>query len=116
MQILLTSADDKILSPINSAIIHANCICMKCQTLFSGTINMPSQSTKGKHLACWVKGSADDILKYCFYFSQKIGILNISYKMSSYFLGKNKKNLVNLSSANRVVGVNLCKLSFWLRL
>ena len=85
---------------------------MKCQSLFSGTINLPSESTKGQHLACWVKRSADDILKYFFLFFPENRNFKHFMQNVILFSGKNKKNLVNLSSANRVVGVNLCKLSF----
>ena len=69
-------------------------------------------------LALWVKFSADDILKYFFYFSQKTGY-DISCKLSPketicmkcqiLFFGKNKKKIINLSSAEnvqRVVKVN----------
>ena len=68
-------------------------------------------------LALWVKFSADDILKYFSYFSQKTGF-DISCKLSPYeticmkcstlFSGKNKKNIINLPStenAHRVVKV-----------
>ena len=69
-------------------------------------------------LALWVKFSADDILKYFSYFSQKTGF-DISCKLSPkkticmkcqiLFSGKNKKNNIILSSAEnaqRVVKVN----------
>ena len=83
-------------------------------------------------LALWVKFSADGILKYFSYFSQKTGF-DISCKLSPFFQktgydilcklspketicmkcqilfsGKNKKNIINLSSAEnaqRVVKV-----------
>ena len=67
-------------------------------------------------LALWVKFAADDILKYFSYFSQKTGF-DISCKLSKeticmkcqiQFSGKNKKNIINLSSAEnaqRVVKV-----------
>ena len=70
-------------------------------------------------IALWVKFSADDILKYFSYFSQKTGY-DISSKLSPketiclkcqiLFSGKNKKNIINLSSAEnaqRVVKVFL---------
>ena len=58
-------------------------------------------------LACWVKFSADKILKYFSYFCQKTGFENscklspletICMKCQILFSGKNKKN-INLSSA-----------------
>ena len=69
-------------------------------------------------LACWVKFSADDILKYFFLFFQKIGVdisgklsLNetICMKCQILFSGKNKKYINDLSSAefaHRVVKIN----------
>ena len=50
--------------------------------------------------ACWVKISADNILKYISYFSQKIDI-DIPCKLHGmfYITGKNKKKNINLSSA-----------------
>ena len=67
--------------------------------------------------ALWVKFSADDILKYFSYFPQKTGY-DISCKLSPketicmkcqiLFSEKNKKNIINLSSAKnaqRVVKV-----------
>ena len=77
-------------------------------------------------LALWVNFSADDILKYFSYFSQKTGY-DISCKLSPketicmkcriLFSGKNKKNIINLSSAEnaqRVVKVklNACFLEY----
>ena len=71
-------------------------------------------------LALWVKFSADDILKYFSYFSQKTGF-DISCKLSLketicmkcqiLFSGKNKKNNIILSSAEnaqRVLKVKQC--------
>ena len=75
------------------------------------------QSNPLYRLALWVKFSADNILKYFSYFSQKTGY-DISCKLSPketicmkcqiLFSGKNKKNIINLSSAEnakRVVKV-----------
>ena len=68
---------------------------------------------KKKYLACWVKVSADNILKYFSYFSEKIGF-DIPCKLCSYekmclefqilFSGKTRKissfcHLLNLSLA-----------------
>ena len=47
--------------------------------------------TKSKRLACWVKFSADDILRYVSYFSQKKGFhvsCNLSILLNPVFLGK----------------------------
>ena len=72
-----------------------------------------------KPLAFWVKFSADHILK-CFYFFQKTGFDisannivshgNNLHELSNPVSWKNKKNIVNLSSAElaqRVVKVNI---------
>ena len=65
-------------------------------------------------LALWVKFSADNILKYFSYFSKKTGydisckLETICMKCQILFFGKNKKNIINLSSAEnaqRVVKV-----------
>ena len=53
-------------------------------------------------LTLWVKFSADNILKYFTYFSQKTGFdisCKICMKCQILFSGKNKKNTINLSSA-----------------
>ena len=83
-------------------------ICIKCKILLSG---------KEKKNLLWVKFSADDILKYFPYFSQKTGF-DISCKLSPMeticikckilLSGKKKKNITNLLSAEnaqRVVKV-----------
>ena len=51
---------------------------------------------------CWVKISADDILKYVSYSSQKISfdiLETICMKCQGLFSAKNKNNVVNLSFA-----------------
>ena len=52
-------------------------------------------------LGIWVKFSVDDILKYFSYFSQKTAfdMETICMKCQMLFSGKNKKNIINLSSA-----------------
>ena len=40
-----------------------------------------------EHLACWIKNSADEILKYFSPFFQKI-VFEISYKLSPHFWEK----------------------------
>ena len=45
-----------------------------------------------------LKISADDLLKYFSYFIQKSGF-DISWNAKACFLDKNKKNIINLSSA-----------------
>ena len=69
-----------------------------------------------ERLALWVKFSAEDILKYFSYFSQKTGFdisckspkETICMKCRILFSVKNKKNIINLLSAEnaqRVVKV-----------
>ena len=61
----------------------------------------------GYHLACWVKISADEILKYFSYssrktefdISSKLSRETICMKCQSLFSGKNKKNIIKLSPA-----------------
>ena len=65
-----------------------------------------------------VKISADNILQYFSYFSQKIDFdisckLSISMKCQSLFSGKNKKN-ISLSSADDKDYVKYVILKIWL--
>ena len=75
-----------------------------------------------KHLACWVKISADNLLKYFSYifqenrpshFIQVVSLLEISKPI---FWGKNKKNVISWPSAllvQRVVKGNVfCNISY----
>ena len=74
-----------------------------------------------KCLAHWIKFSAEEILKYFLYISQKTGF-DISCKLSPVetfcmkcpilFSGKKKKNIINLSSAENAQRVEKVKCHF----